>query len=263
MAHKPDRDNAPPVQRLRIQHAKRGRLRFTSHRDFQRAFERALRRADVPMAYSSGFSPHPRVSYANASPTGVASEAEYVEIGVVQECDPIKVKDALQAVLPPDFDILDVVPATTRDFVERLEASHWQVELPEVTTDQAQHAVETFLAASEALVTRRAKSGMRTFDTRAAVLRATVLPATVLPAAVLHGDGLPVSQGTDEAGPCAILALVVRHGTPTVRPDDVLTALSQVAELELPVPARITRLAQGPLLADGWSVGDPLAADRG
>ena len=73
---------APPVQKLRLRYAKRGRLRFTSHRDFSRAFERALVRAEVPMAYSSGFHPHPRISYANAAPTGAASEAEYAEIGL-------------------------------------------------------------------------------------------------------------------------------------------------------------------------------------
>ena len=70
-----------PGAGIRIEHgASRGRLRFASHRDFQRALERALRRARVPMAYSAGFHPHPKVSYANAAPTGVASEAEYVEI---------------------------------------------------------------------------------------------------------------------------------------------------------------------------------------
>ena len=76
------------MQRLRIRYAKRGRARFTSHRDFGRAFERALRRAGVPMAYSSGFSPHPRISYANASPTGAASEAEYLEIGLAEAAHP-------------------------------------------------------------------------------------------------------------------------------------------------------------------------------
>ena len=69
------------MQRLRVRYAKRGRLRFTSHRDFSRAFERALVRSSVPMAYSSGFNPHPRISYAGAAPTGSESEAEYLEIG--------------------------------------------------------------------------------------------------------------------------------------------------------------------------------------
>ena len=89
VARTPDGPPPPPtVQRLRVHYAKRGRLRFSSHRDFQRAFERALRRAAVPMAYSAGFSPHPKVSYAGAAPTGVASEAEYLEIGLAAALRP-------------------------------------------------------------------------------------------------------------------------------------------------------------------------------
>ncbi|MBX6723253.1 MAG: DUF2344 domain-containing protein, partial [Dactylosporangium sp.] len=80
------------MQRVRIRYAKRGPLRFTSHRDFARAFERALRRADVPVAYSQGFSPHPRVSYASAAPTGAASEAEYLELALREPVDPDKLR---------------------------------------------------------------------------------------------------------------------------------------------------------------------------
>ena len=82
---------APPVQRLRVRYAKRGRLRFTSHRDFSRAFERAVFRARIPMAYSSGFNPHPRISYAGAAPTGSASEAEYLELALAQVVVPADV----------------------------------------------------------------------------------------------------------------------------------------------------------------------------
>ena len=76
------------MQRVRIRYAKRGRLRFTSHRDIGRAVERALRRADVPVALSSGFNPHPRISYAGAAPTGAASEAEYLEIALAAPSSP-------------------------------------------------------------------------------------------------------------------------------------------------------------------------------
>lgn len=248
----PNKEHTPAVQKLRLQHAKRGRLRFTSHRDFQRAFERALRRANIPMAYSSGFNPRPKVSYANAAPTGVASEAEYVEIGVVQECVPEKVLTKLNEVLPPGLDILDVVVANTSDFVATLEASHWQVEFTDLDPAQLEKAISTFLKTQEVLVQRVTKSGLRTFDARQAVLKAEVIQVenAVLP------DKSAIAPN------CAILSLVVRHGTPTVRPDDVLSALSKVASLVPPHPPRMTRLAQGPLLADGWSVGDPFAADR-
>ena len=253
MARDPGREAIPVAQRLRIQHAKRGRLRFTSHRDFQRAFERALRRAEIPMAYSAGFSPHPKISYANAAATGVASEAEYVEIGVTAHCDPARVADALNEALPPGFDVLAVVEARTSDFVARLEASHWQIELPGVASEVANSAVSSFLACDEVQVERLMKSGLRVFDARADVLKMQVLES---PQTLQNNDEPEIEQN------CAILQVVVRHGTPAVRPDDVLAALKKVAGLDLVNPARITRIAQGPLCEDGWSVADPLDADR-
>src|SRR5690349_6143509 len=99
----------PVVQRIRLRYTKRGRLRFSSHRDFARAFERALRRADVPMAYSAGFSPHPRISYVGAAPTGVASEAEYLEIGLSRRCDVETVRVALDEALPDGMDVIEAV----------------------------------------------------------------------------------------------------------------------------------------------------------
>ncbi len=240
------RDFAPTVQRLRLRYAKRGRLRFSSHRDFQRAFERALRRAGIPIAFSAGFSPHPKVSYANAAPTGTASEAEYLEIGVTTECDPARLRLALDDALPPGLDIVDVVVASSPDFAARLEASVWQIEFAGMTQATLAEAIATFLAADEVLVERVMKQGKRVFDARSAVLVARV---GVSPEPVL---GLE----------CAILTLVVRHSTPAVRPDDVLAALRRVADLVPPTPPRVTRLAQGPLAPDGQGVGDPLELDR-
>src|SRR5207302_10177215 len=102
MRRQPEGPAPPPVvQRLRVRYAKRGPLRFTSHRDFARAFERALHRAGVPIAYSPGFSPHPKVSYASASPTGAASEAEYLEIGLAARVDPGSLVGQLDAALSP------------------------------------------------------------------------------------------------------------------------------------------------------------------
>src|SRR4029453_14243015 len=90
---------------------KRGPLRFTSHRDFARAFERAIHRGGVPIAYSQGFSPHPKVSYASAAPTGVASEAEDLEIGRRERVDVDLLARAIDAALSPGLDVIDAVEA--------------------------------------------------------------------------------------------------------------------------------------------------------
>lgn len=237
----------PPVQKLRIQYAKRGRLRFTSHRDFGRAFERAIRRAGLPMAYSSGFNPHPRISYANASPTGASSEAEYLEIGLVEVCDPDEVRARLDEALPSGLDIVAVVVAAPGALADRLEAGRWEVELPGVDPAEAAAAIEAFLAREAVEVERMTKRGMRAFDCRAAVVSLAARPAA-----------------SDAAGSevCAILDMVVRHGTPSVRPDDILAGLREVSGLVAPVPPRQTRLAQGPLDAESGTVGDPLDGDR-
>src|SRR3954464_9387157 len=172
--NKPVGGQAPVVQRIRIRYAKRGPLRFTSHRDFARAFERAVRRAGVPIAFSQGFTPHPKISYASAAPTGVASEAEYLEIGLRAEVDPADLVRALAAAVSPGLDILDAVGAGAGSLPDRIEASAWRIALPGVGPEAARHAVETFLAAPEVPVERLTKQGRRTLDARAPVVVLTV-----------------------------------------------------------------------------------------
>jgi radical SAM-linked protein len=230
---------APPVQRLRIRYAKRGRLRFTSHRDFSRAFERALVRVRLPMAYSSGFNPHPRISYAGAAPTGAASEAEYVEIGLAQVVDAADVKSALAEALPEGLDVIEVVESPGGSLADRLEASSWLIDL-QAPYDEAAAATAAFLASGEVLVERMTKKGLRQFDARGAVVSLEAEP---------NGSG-------------SRLRLLLRHGTPAVRPDDVITGLTNVGDLKvgpehggLPL---LTRLAQGPFDEATATIGDPL-----
>ncbi|SDO09770.1 TIGR03936 family radical SAM-associated protein [Actinacidiphila guanduensis] len=254
------------MQRIRLRYTKRGRLRFTSHRDFQRAFERALRRAGVPMAYSAGFTPHPKVSYANAAPTGVASEAEYLEIALAAARDIEPLRAMLDASLPPGLDVIDAVEARTSGLAERLEASVWQLRLDGVTPQEAKDAAAAFLAAESVEVQRSTKNGTRTFDCRAAVTRLEVVDPQESGAAhpLVDRHTEHTEQGADgpQDGACAILRLVVRHLTPAVRPDDVLSGLRAAAGLAPPVPAAVTRLAQGPLDEESGTVTDPLAPDR-
>lgn len=244
---------APAVQRIRLRYTKRGRLRFTSHRDFQRAFERALRRAEVPMAYSAGFTPHPKVSYANAAPTGTGSEAEYLEIALAERRDPEALRVLLDESLPPGLDIVDAVEASTSGLADRLTASVWELRLDGVDPAVAEQAVAAFNGAGTVEVQRMTKNGVRTFDARPAVVDLENLETATT-------QSQQADRPSDQA--CAILRLVVRHVTPAVRPDDVLSGLRAVADLAPPVPAAVTRLAQGLFDEETGTVTDPLAPDR-
>jgi radical SAM-linked protein len=222
----------PPVQWLRVKYAKRGRARFTSHRDFGRAFERALRRAAVPMAYSSGFSPHPRISYANAAPTGAASEAEYLEIGLAAACDPDKVRDALDEALPLGLDVVEVVEAPPGVLASELTGSRWQVDVPGLSAAGLRTAAEAFLANDVVPVHRMTKNGMREFDARAAV----------------------IALDAEEAR----LIVTLAHQTPLVRPDDVLAGIRVANPAFAPAAAPIlTRMAQGRLDAESGDITEP------
>lgn len=235
----PPDQNPPPVQRMRIRYAKRGRLRFTSHRDFSRAFERAVVRARIPMAYSSGFHPHPRISYAGAAPTGAASEAEYLEIALAEVQSPDDVRRALVDALPDGLDVLEVVDVAAGgpgSLTDRLEASRWTVVVGAPHAAVAP-AVAQFLARETVEVERMTKKGLRTFDCRAAIV------------------SLETRAGDDGR---AELDLTLRHLVPAVRPDDVLTGIMAVSGLDVAGAPLLTRTSQGPLDSETGEVGDPL-----
>jgi len=185
----------------------------------------------LPIAYSAGFTPHPKISYAGAAPTGTASEAEYLELSLTEACAVGDVRDGLDAALPDGIDVIDVTEEAGSLGANAAEASQWEVVLPGVGPEQAAMAVEAFLATDTLEVERLTSKGLRRMDARAAVV-------------TMETDRRAVDERN--AG-YAILRMVVRHMTPAVRPDDILAALRRVAALAPSSPPLVTRLAQGPL----------------
>ena len=247
--------------RLIVRYAKRGRMRFASHRDIARAVERGVRRAGLPIAYSAGFTPHPKISYAGAAPTGTASEAEYLEISLTETCAASDVRDRLDAALPDGIDVIDVIESPASLAGLRLEASQWEVVLPGVQPAAAAAAVAEFLACGTVEVERLTAKGSRRVDARAAVITIETDQTASTQAVRDAETGLAASTqaaGDAGTGPAAstqaagnaVLRMVVRHVMPAVRPDDILAALRQVAGLAPSSPALVTRLAQGPLPAE-------------
>jgi radical SAM-linked protein len=271
----------PAVQHLVVRYAKRGKMRFASHRDVARAFERGVRRAGLPIAYSAGFTPHPKISYAGGAPTGVASEAEYLSLGLTDRQDETQVCQRLDAALPDGIDVIDVTDeagvdgrpsaghpgASPSGGFGHLEASEWRVVLPGVGPAAAQRAVAGFLTLGEAPVERLTDKGVRRLDARAAVVEMDVVEMDVVQTDVVQTDVVQtdvVETDVVETGPtaadldggqraavtghedCAILRMVVLHTAPAVRPEDVLTALREQAGIVPSSPPMTTRMAQGP-----------------
>jgi len=183
-----------------LRYTKLGPSRFMSARDVARVMERALKRAGVPVAYSSGFSPHQRVSYAFPAPTGALSDAEYMLVGLEWPMTPQDVAANLNQAMPTGM----AVTATGADkspLPARLEAATWQVDWPGVTTSPGlTEAVDAFMSADTVIVDRRAKSGIKPQDVRAAVVAMTAAPG---------------------------LTMTLRQGEPLIRPGDVVAGLSK------------------------------------
>jgi len=220
-------DGGKPVtaQHLLVRYAKRGKMRFASHLDVARAFERGVRRAGLPIAYSAGFTPHPKISYAGGAPTGVASEAEYLSLTLTSWTEADAVRDRLNAALPDGIDVIAVAEDSGGLPMSRLTASEWQIALPGLPPDDVVPVVRKFLALTEAPVERLTSKGMRRMDARAAVVSLEVLGD-------VHSS---------------VLRMVVRHTVPSVRPDDVLNALRDVSDVFPAGQPLMTRLAQGSL----------------
>jgi len=162
---------------------------------------------------------------------------------------------ALDEALPPGLDVVEVVEAGPGTLADRLTAGVWEVVLPGTDPHTVAEAIEQFTAREVVEVERITQKGRRRLDARAAVVRMGLV------------DDVDVRSDLGRAAVgggavCAILQLVVRHATPAVRPDDVLTALHAVAGLAPASPPQVTRMAQGLLDEKSGTVADPLAPDR-
>ncbi len=96
------------MRRLLVKFYKKGEAALLSHRETMRAMERALRRSGLPLAYTAGYHPHPKVSYSPALPLGVAAEAEYLEVAVEGDVDPKEAREMMNTALPSGLGVVSI-----------------------------------------------------------------------------------------------------------------------------------------------------------
>ncbi len=172
---------------IRIRFTKAGRVRFISHRDVARLFERALRKLQLPVAYTEGFSPRPKLSFGLALTVAHESEAEYLDVELNEAPDLEALPAELTAALPDGMTVEAVVvnEPGTPSLQQAIVSCDWMIEVLGAPEDQIRVAIEEALAAGELPMERVRKGKTTVADVRPAILALEVVGPT--------GDGVLLS----------------------------------------------------------------------
>ena len=158
-------------------------LSYTSHLDVQRTLQRAFRRASLPLAFSKGFNPHPKLSFATALATGYTSDGEWIEVGLERELEPQEFIERVNGALPQGMRFVDAFAAddSFETLSKLLVAARYEITLyPEtpVTPEQLRAAVEAIMNSREVIVEKKTKSGIKPADIRPEISEAEAISAS-------------------------------------------------------------------------------------
>ena len=165
-------------ERVLLRLVKGPEVKYLSHLDFIRAFERALRRARIPVQYSAGFNPRPRMSFGSAVGVGVTSDDERIVLETAEPQEPAEVMTRLNAQLPKGLEILaaEAVPEEGRrsGSLSELNASKFRITLTCGDVGAIERAIENILASGEVRVAREREGKVREVNIRPYIIGARV-----------------------------------------------------------------------------------------
>ena len=203
------------AQRLRVTFSKGAQLRYITHLDLMRFWERALRRADVPIAYSEGFSPHPQLSLASPLPVGVTASAELMDVFLSVQTPPIAFMRALRPQLPPGLSLESVeeVDLALPSIQSQMLAAEFRAELPEgVEISRLNRRIETILALETLSWKHNREREVRNYDLRPLIQELRLV---------------------EDCSPASIVMRLQSDNSATGRPDQVLACLEMEAGLSI------------------------------
>jgi radical SAM-linked protein len=190
-----------PRHHYRIRFTKTGKVRFVSHRDVARLFERALRKLRLPVAYSEGFSPRPKLSFGLALSVGHESDAEYLDVELTSSVDVERLPHDLTMATPDGILVEAVVELGTgqASLQQAITSCQWRIEVLGASTAEVTAAVAEALAAAELPLERVRKGKTSVADVRPAILDLEVAGPTGSGVALLaHLATQPVSLRPSE-----------------------------------------------------------------
>lgn len=225
--------------RIRMEFTRNKGLRFVSHLDMLKTMERSLRRAGVPLAFSEGFNPHPKISFASAMAVGLTSSGEYMDIETNQDVDPQKLVSDLNNNLPSG---LQITRAITVDkslpaLMAVVNRAMYKVKVglkEPVATDKLKDAIDKLEEQEEILITRNTKKGPREKNIR---------------------PGIVKIKGRAENKEI-LLEMLLFAGESNVRPEEVVQALVNYEHIGIVDYLELHR--QGLFLAQGEDIVTPI-----
>jgi radical SAM-linked protein len=227
---------------VRLRYTKTGKVRWISHRDVARAFERAFRISQLPLAFTEGFSPRPKVSFGLALSTGYESEAEYLDLECTHEVDLDEISVSVSDALPVGIDVVGAAPLVDRApaLMDAVTAVEWRVTVqngddeplaPGVLSAAVDHA----LSQPTLTTVRRRKGREVEDDVRPCIARLDV-----------HGDD--------------VCTMELRTQPRSAKPGDVLAAITSAAAVECGLAERLVLRTHQWIERDGARL-EPLCAD--
>lgn len=231
--------NPPPRFHLRIKFSKVGKIRFVSHRDVARLFERALRKLRLPVAYSEGFSPRPKLSFGLALSVGHESDAEYLDVELTEKVDIEGMSHSFTDALPDGLTVLALgyrEPGAD-SLQQAIVSCSWSIEVLGAPTDRVEAAVAEALSASRIELQRVRKGKTVVADVRPAIL-------------ALRVAGPDAEHREEPTGDGTTLDAELSTEATSLRPAELVAALASVGELEGLSEGRVRRLQQW-MIVDG------------
>jgi len=204
-------------RKLRLKYGKNGPTRFTSHLDMVRVFDRTFRRAEIPIAFSKGFHPHPKLSFGFPLPLGFTSRAEYVDITLESPCHDIE--RALRAGFPEGIEPVAIRPIPDKAESLASVVTHVEYAVRPVTTGTPGGKIDEIMGCGSITVRRSTKKGEKTIDIRPGIV-------SIEPAA--DGSGFAMLLSLNESSspkPREVLDLLFDDGQPVE-----VTRVEQYAE---------------------------------
>jgi len=199
------------MSRVRMEFSKGDEVRFLSHLDLVKAFERAIRRAELPIAFSEGFNPHPKMNFASALAVGVTSDNEYIDIELVRDVDAGEVADVLKKALPPGIEIKRgrLVPDNNPHLMAEVNRAEYRISAAQdgsVDSVRLADAIREFMNSPEIVIMKRTKKGTQ--------------PRNIRP-------GIIAFQGTGEGNRVNFEIEAITGSEGNVRPEEVVSAFAE------------------------------------